>query len=116
MLFGLACIVAGGRAAALAMPALAPSVQPAAVNAAKDLTGTWQDTLHAGRDLRTVVKIAKAANGAYIAQFYSIDQGGQPLAVDTIILEGSTVKMALNLIGGKFEGKLSGDGKTIDSE
>ena len=28
----------------------------------QDITGTWQGTLQAGRDLRTVVKISKADN------------------------------------------------------
>lgn len=79
----------------------------------KDIADTWQGTLHAGHDLRTVVKITKADNG-YKAVFYSIDQGGQPLPVDSITLDGSTVKMSLKMIGGSFEGKLSGDGKTID--
>ena len=29
-------------------------------NAQQDVTGTWQGTLQAGRDLRTVIKITKA--------------------------------------------------------
>ncbi len=45
-------------------------------NPARDLTGTWQGTLHAGKDLRTVVKITKDDKSAYKAQFFSIDQGG----------------------------------------
>lgn len=80
----------------------------------KDIAATWQGTLHAGRDLRTVVKITKADGGGYKAVFYSIDQGGQPLPVDSITLDGTAVNMTLKMIGGTFEGKLSGDGKTID--
>ncbi len=125
VLFGLAWMVAAGFAANGALLAQAPGTQAAAPrqaatenaatqNAAKDLTGTWQGTLHAGRDLRTVVKITKDDKGDYKAQFFSIDQGGQPLPVNSITVDGSTVKMALNLIGGNFEGKLSGDGNTID--
>jgi hypothetical protein len=78
----------GGLAAAGVMAAQAPDAQAAATgqatpaNAAKDLTGTWQGTLHAGHDLRTVVKITKDDKGAYKAEFFSIDQGGQPLPVD----------------------------------
>ena len=88
------------------------SAQAAPTNP-KDIAATWQGTLHAGKDLRTVVKITKDGVG-YKAVFYSIDQGGQPLPVDSITRDGSTVKMALKMIGGSFEGKLSGDGKTID--
>jgi uncharacterized protein (TIGR03435 family) len=100
-----------------AQAAAAPAVQasaPAAAPNPKDIADTWQGTLHAGRDLRTVVKITKDDKGGYKAVFYSIDQGGQPLPIDSITLDGSTVTMKLNLIGGSFQGKLSGDGKTID--
>jgi bla regulator protein blaR1 len=75
---------------------------------------TWQGTLHAGRDLRTVVKIAKGPDGTYTALFYSIDQGGDGLPVTKITVDGSNVKMTLALIDGIYEGKLSGDGKTIN--
>ncbi len=109
----VAAIATQGRA--MGAQAAAPG-QAVAANPAKDLTGTWQGTLHAGHDLRTVVKITKDAKGAYKAQFYSIDQGGQPLPVDSITLNGSTVNMTLSMIGGKFQGKLSGDGQTIDGE
>jgi uncharacterized protein (TIGR03435 family) len=60
-----------------------------------------------------VVKISKADDGGYKAVFYSIDQGGDGLPVSKITLEGATVKMSLPMIGGTYEGKLSGDGKTI---
>src|SRR5580704_13199898 len=82
-------------------------------NATRSIADTWQGTLHAGQDLRTVVKISKADGGGYKAVFYSIDQGGAPLPVTKITLEGSTVKMSLTMIGGTYEGKLSADGKTI---
>ncbi len=97
---------------AAAAPAQAPA--PAAVPNPKDIAATWQGTLHAGRDLRTVVKITKGDKGGYKAVFYSIDQGGQPFPVDSITLEGSTLKMKLNLINGTFQGKLSEDGQTVD--
>ena len=82
-------------------------------NPAPDIAATWQGTLHAGQDLRIVVKIGKADAGGYKAEFYSIDQGGQPLPVDKITVDGSSVKMALKLIGGTYDGKLSADGKSI---
>ncbi len=75
--------------------------------------GTWQGTLHAGHDLRTVVKISKADDGGYKAVFYSIDQGGDGLPVTKTTLEGSTLKMTLPMINGTYEGKLSSDGNTI---
>ncbi len=82
-------------------------------NKTQSIADTWQGTLHAGQDLRTVVKITKADDGGYKAVFYSIDQGGDGLPVTKITLDGSTVKMTLTMIGGTYEGKLSPDGKTI---
>jgi len=79
-----------------------------------DIADTWQGTLHAGRDLRTIVKITKNDKGAYEGNFYSIDQGSQPFKLDSVTVNGSDVKMDLKLIGGSFTGKLSADGKTID--
>ena len=48
--------------------------------------------------------------------FYSIDQGGDSLPVTKMTLDGATVKMTLTNINGSYEGKLSGDGKTITGE
>lgn len=97
----------------------APAAQPApatqsAPASPHDIADTWQGTLHAGRDLRTVVKITKDDKGGYKGVFYSIDQGGQPLNLDSVTMNGSDVKMELKLAGGTFTGKLSSDGKTID--
>jgi uncharacterized protein (TIGR03435 family) len=82
-------------------------------NKTQSIADTWQGTLHAGRDLRIVMKISKADDGGYKAVTYSIDQGGDGIPVSKITLEGSTVKMSVPAIGGSYEGKLSGDGKTI---
>ena len=43
---------------------------------AQDITGTWQGTLHAGKYLRTVLKISKD-DGKLKVVMYRIDQGGQ---------------------------------------
>jgi uncharacterized protein (TIGR03435 family) len=121
----LACVVVVAGSAPLLWPAHSVSAQaapqaapqtaaPAAAANPKDIADTWQGMLHAGQDLRLVAKISKDDKGAYKAVFYSIDQGGQPLNADSTTLDGSTVKFEIKMIGGTFEGKLSGDGKTID--
>jgi uncharacterized protein (TIGR03435 family) len=92
----------------------APAATPGpASNSAQDLTGTWQGTLHAGQDLRLVLKITKTDGGGYNAVAYSIDQGGAPIPVTKVTLDGGAVKMAVTAIGGTYEGKMSADGKSI---
>jgi len=85
--------------------------QTATENQTQGIADTWQGTLHAGRDLRTVVKISKADDGGYKAVFYSIDQGGDGFTTSKCTLDGPTLKMTLPF--GSYEGKLSPDGKTI---
>jgi uncharacterized protein (TIGR03435 family) len=100
-------------APAQAAPATAAPASGAPFNP-KDVVGDWQGTLHAGQDLRLVLKVTKDDKGAYKAIFYSIDQGGQPLPVDSVTLDGSSVKLAIKLISGTYEGKLGADGKSIE--
>jgi uncharacterized protein (TIGR03435 family) len=87
--------------------------QSATVNKTQSIAGTWQGTLHAGRDSRIVVKISKQDDGGYKTVFYSIDRGGDGFAANKTTLEGTTVKMTIPIIGGSYEGKLSGDGESI---
>jgi uncharacterized protein (TIGR03435 family) len=77
-----------------------------------DLTGNWQGTLQAGRDLRTVVKISRAGD-EMTAVLYSIDQGGAALPASAVTVQGTTVRFAVPGVGATFEGKLSADGTTI---
>ena len=86
---------------------------PDTLSKAQGIVGTWQGTLHAGRDLRIVVKISKGDDGAYKAMFYSIDQGGDGIAASKIILDGSGLKMAVSTIGGDYDGKVSSDANVI---
>jgi uncharacterized protein (TIGR03435 family) len=44
---------------------------------------------------------------------YSIDQGAQPIPVNPVTIQGSTVKMSAPGIGGTFEGRLEADGNSI---
>ena len=73
MLFALPALVA--------LPGSSSYAQAAAAKTSID--DTWQGTLHAGKDLRTVLKITKAPDGSLKSLFYSIDQGGQPFPVKT---------------------------------
>jgi uncharacterized protein (TIGR03435 family) len=79
---------------------------------AQDLTGNWQGTLKAGKDLRVILVVSKD-DGRLKAQFYSIDQGAQPFKASSISQDGTTVKFAIDLIGATYEGKMSSDGNSI---
>jgi uncharacterized protein (TIGR03435 family) len=91
---------------------IALAAMSAGVLFAQDITGTWQGTLPAAKDLRIVFKISKGTDGDLKAAMYSIDQNSQPIA-GTVTLQGSTVKMAMPGIGGAYEGKLDSDGVSM---
>jgi uncharacterized protein (TIGR03435 family) len=86
--------------------------QAKAENATQSIADTWQGTIHPGRDLRLVIKISKADDGGYKSVFYVIDQNGDEHPATKTTLDGSNLKLTLPM-GGTYEGKLSGDGKTI---
>jgi uncharacterized protein (TIGR03435 family) len=87
--------------------------QSSAKNTPQDITGTWQGTLQAVQGpLRTVIKISKD-DGRLKVVLYVIDQGAQPINASSAMLDGSTLKFSVDLIGGSYEGKLNADGVSI---
>jgi uncharacterized protein (TIGR03435 family) len=112
LLFG--AVLLTGTATAVFSPLHIAHVhaQATAQNPPQGIADTWQGTIHPGRDLRIVVKISKADDGGYKSVFYVIDQNGDEHPATKTTLDGSNLKMILPM-GGTYEGKLSGDGKTI---
>lgn len=90
----------------------------AQTTAATGIEGTWQGTLHVpnGPQLRTVVKIAKGADGALKSTFYSVDQGGGSLAATSTTFQGGEVKISIERIYLTYTGKIAADGKSIVGE
>jgi uncharacterized protein (TIGR03435 family) len=81
---------------------------------AKGVDDTWQGTLHLQqRDLRLVLKVARGADGAVAGTMYSIDQGGQAIKSSSMSFQDGTLKFAIQMLDMTYEGKLSGDGKSI---
>jgi uncharacterized protein (TIGR03435 family) len=82
---------------------------------AQDLTGTWQGTLAPPNrpELRIVIKVIKGDGTALRGTMFSIDQGGQGIAVNPVTLQGSNVKMSVSGIGGAYEGNLEPGGDSI---
>ena len=110
-------MVAGMLLAVLAAPqvglwAQAPAAPAAETHAKGDISGDWQGTLEAEKSLRLIARIAKADKG-WGAKFYSIDQTPQPFSASSVTLDGTSVKIAVDIIGGTFEGTLSADGNTL---
>jgi uncharacterized protein (TIGR03435 family) len=97
-----------------------PVTLPPAPASANDIVGTWQGTLHVAAaadhpeiNLRVVNKITKNDKGELKVLDYSIDQGGQPMLATTASFQNGVLKYAIEGIGGKYEGTMSADAKTI---
>jgi uncharacterized protein (TIGR03435 family) len=107
-IFASTCITATAQAPAAGQPASSPSP--------RDIVGTWQGTLHvaaANRDLRIVNKISKDDKGQLKVADYSIDQGGQAMVATSASFDDGVLKYSIDFIQGKYEGKMSPDGKSI---
>jgi non-heme chloroperoxidase len=80
---------------------------------AQDIAGDWQGTLKVGQDLRVILHIEKRDNGVLTGMLYSIDQGPDGIPASSVIMKDSTLKVAIDLVGGAYEGKVSADGQSI---
>ncbi len=80
---------------------------------AQDITGNWQGTLQAGRELRIVITISNGDAGVLNAVLYSIDQGGQGLPASAVTRQGSTMKISIAGLGATYEGRLSADSSSM---
>jgi hypothetical protein len=112
----LGVMAAGGKSiVALVAPtsqAQAGATPASETHAKGDISGDWQGTLQAQRALRTILRVTKTDKGS-AAKMYSIDQGAMPFSATSITTDGATVKYAVDMIGGNYEGKLSADGNSI---
>jgi uncharacterized protein (TIGR03435 family) len=96
----------------LGLTLLFAGITPALRAQDKDITGNWQGTLQAGKGLRIVMKITKD-DGKLKGVSYSIDQGGQPIPITSITVQGTAVNFEIKLIGVTYVGTLSPDGNAI---
>ena len=110
------CLAACAFSLASATPVLlhAAAVQTAAAKTGID--DTWQGTLHAGKDLRTVVKITKNADGTLKAQWFSIDQSPRGVNVPKTTFRDAELRMDIEEIDGVYSGRISADGNTITGQ
>jgi hypothetical protein len=81
---------------------------------AQDVAGDWQGTLNTGAgELRLVLHIAKAADGALKATLDSIDQNSKGIPVSAVTLKDSRLSLEVAAVHGTYEGKVAADGKTV---
>jgi uncharacterized protein (TIGR03435 family) len=73
---------------------------------AQDLTGTWQGTLKASKELRMILVVTRE-DGRLHGKLYSIDEAAQPFRVSSISQEGTEVKFAIDLNGTTYEGRMN---------
>jgi uncharacterized protein (TIGR03435 family) len=73
----------------------------------RDITGTWQGTLHAAQDMRILMKVSKTDAGGLKAVLYNVDQAVPRVAASAISLQGSSLKFAVTPLGATYEGKLT---------
>ena len=81
---------------------------------AQDIAGDWQGTLDTGMgQLRLVLHITKAADGALKAMLDSIDQNANGIPVESATLKGSKLNLDVEAVHGTYDGTVAPDGKTI---
>jgi non-heme chloroperoxidase len=84
---------------------------------AQNISGDWQGTLRVGaQDIRLLLQIAKSDNGEWRATMLSIDQSpdrGVGAPTTSFSLNGSSIRFAIGVVGGSYDGKLSADGVSI---
>jgi len=80
----------------------------------RDLAGTWQGTLQAGKGQRIVVKIAKDGPG-WKGVVYNLDadMAWEGRATTAMSLAGAELRFAIAPIDSTYQGKLSEDGAMI---
>jgi hypothetical protein len=72
---------------------------------AQDITGDWQGTLKVDKGLRIILHIYKGDKDGLSATMYSIDQTPQPIPGTSVTRDGAGVKVAIDMIQGKYDGK-----------
>jgi non-heme chloroperoxidase len=80
---------------------------------AQDISGIWQGTVKAGKDLRVILEFENDKKGGWTGKVYSIDQGPDATPITSVVLQGSDLKLSIDLTGSTYEGKLSADGTAI---
>lgn len=79
-----------------------------------DPVGTWQGVLDAGPQELTLVFHVRRRNGELRATMDSPDQGARGIPVNEASFSGGTLRLVSQAVAGRFEGRLSDDGTSLD--
>ena len=91
-----------------------PSQAPAADDDKIDLTGDWAGEVVIGAfEMRVLFRIKELPNGNITAVLSAPDKSELPLPVTVITRNGKDVRIDVDTIGGKYRGKLNGNGKRM---
>ena len=91
--------------------------KPPAALSPRDVIGTWEGTLDAGvAKLRLVLHIAAERDGSLHADLDSPDQGAKGLPIDTVSVNGATLRFEMKSLGALYEGKVGNDPLLIVGE
>jgi len=79
--------------------------------------GYWLGTLrHGAMELRVVFKIERRKDGSLAARMDSLDQGAKDIPASAARLDGGRIELEFRTIGGRFQGRLSRDGRELSGE
>ena len=93
-----------GFIGALALLAFSVFAQPAPT----EFAGDWQGALDAnGTQLRLVFHVAAAADGKLAATLDSLDQGAKGIPVQSVTVDGASIRFEVSVIGGVYDAKLA---------
>lgn len=76
---------------------------------AESFAGTWSGTIQAGQSLRLVFHIKNESGSRWRASMDSPDQGGYGIALDSVIINGQSIRMKINSMRISYEGVLEND-------
>jgi len=92
-------------------------VAPASTALSKEFEGSWEGTLDApGRQLRAVLKLARASDGIATGTLTSVDEGGQEFPITTITQKDKQLQFEVRVFNGKYTGVLNDSGAEIAGE
>jgi hypothetical protein len=89
--------------------ALGPGAAWAQTDAPEAFIGSWTGTLEAaGAEARVVFHVERADDGSLTASMDAPDEGATGIPVASVSVDGDSLTLAVDSLGGRFEGALAG--------